>query len=128
MIFFTKLNRKDDKMRLIKPNNYDQYEMKIAYLGDAISHPVRKRIIEHLFQTHTRTNTDFSKLLNLSKPVVAQHMLKLEEAELIKYNYGLHFEKIELKVEAFEELMNFLVDLGVKPSPRPSESINKPEK
>ena len=107
-------------MRLIKPNNYNEFEMKIAYLGDAISHPVRKRIIEYLYQTHTRTSADFSRLLNLSKPVVAQHMLKLEEANLIKYNYDVHFERIELKVEAFEELMNFLTDLGVKPSPKPS--------
>lgn len=104
-------------MRLIKPNNYDTNDMNIAYLGDALSHPVRKRIIEYLFQTHTRTSADFSRLLNLSKPVVAQHMLKLEEANLIKYNYDVHFERIELQVEAFEELMNFLVDLGVKPSP-----------
>ena len=120
MIFLSKLNKKVYKMRLIKPNNYDEFDMKIAYLGDALSHPVRKRIIEHLFETHSRTSADFSRLLNLSKPVISQHMLKLEEADLIRYNYDVHFERIELKVEAFEELMNFLTDLGVKPSPNPS--------
>lgn len=121
MIFLSKLNKKVYKMRLIKPNNYDEFDMKIAYLGDALSHPVRKRIIEHLFETHSRTSADFSRLLNLSKPVISQHMLKLEEADLIRYNYDVHFERIELKVEAFEELMNFLTDLGVKPSPNPSK-------
>jgi DNA-binding transcriptional ArsR family regulator len=103
-------------MRLIKPNNYDETDMKIAYLGDAISHPVRKRIIEHLFVEPSNTRTDFSKLLNLSKPVIGQHIQKLIDAKLIQFNYSLHFERIELKKEAFTELMDFLIDLGVRPS------------
>lgn len=103
-------------MRLIKPNDYDEIDMKIAYLGDAISHPVRKRIIEHLFVTPANTRADFSKLLNLSKPVIGQHIQKLIDAELIQFNYSLHFERIELKTKGFVELMDFLIDLGVRPS------------
>ncbi len=103
-------------MRLIKPNNYDETDMKIAYLGDAISHPVRKRIIEHLFVAPSNTRADFSKLLNLSKPVVGRHIQKLIDAELVEFDYSLHFERIELKKEAFTELMDFLLEIGVQPS------------
>lgn len=106
-------------MRLIKPNNYDEFDMKIAYLGDALSHPVRKRIIEHLFETPFYTKADFSRRLNLSEPVIGRHIQKLTDAKLIQFNYSLHFERIELRTEAFRELMDFLLELGVKPSAPP---------
>ena len=109
-------------MRLIKPNDYDTNDLNIAYLGDALSHPVRKRIIEYLFETHSNTRADFSKLLNLSQPVVGRHIQKLIDAKLVNFNYSLHFERIELNTEAFTELMDFLLDIGVKGSEKVGEN------
>lgn len=96
-------------MRLIKPNDYNGIEMKIAYLGDALSHPVRKRILEHILESNNRTRTDFSRLLNLSKPAIAQHIQKLADADLVRFNYSLHYEEIELVPESFEILLEFLL-------------------
>ena len=115
-------------MRLIKPNNYEVSEMNIAYLGDALSHPVRKRIIHYLHETPSNTRADFSKLFNLSKPVVGQHIQKLVDAGLIRFNYSLHFERIELRPEAFRELMDFLIEVGVEPIKKHSETPEKPQK
>lgn len=108
MNFFPNLNKKVKEMRLVKPNDYSLEDWKIAYTGDALSHPVRKKIIEHLSIHGGNTRTDYSKLMNLSKLSISQHMDKLFLANLIDRHYGVHFESLVLNTEELEHLYDFL--------------------
>ncbi len=100
-------------MRVIKPNNYTDAEMMLSQIGAAISHPVRKRILLEILDNNHLTRTDFSRLMNLSKATISEHLLQLKKANLIRYNYDIHFEEIEFVPEGFALLIQFLRDLGL---------------
>jgi|SRR6218665_3467990 len=95
-------------MRLIKPNDYGTEDFQIAFLGDALSHPVRKKIIEHLHNEGGFSKADYSKLMNLSKVSISQHINKLMAAKLIDKNYSTHFEVLSLRKEELEVMYEFL--------------------
>ncbi len=95
-------------MRLIKPNDYDVEDFQIAFLGDAFSHPVRKKIIEHLHEEGGFSKADYSKLMNLSKVVVGRHIKKLKEAKLIKSEYFVHHEILSLDTTELEVMYEFI--------------------
>jgi len=95
-------------MRLIKPNDYNVEDFQIAYVGDAFSHPVRKKIIEHLHEEGGFSKADYSRLMNLSKVVVARHIEKLKAAKLIKSEYFVHHEILVLDTQELEVMYDFL--------------------
>ncbi len=56
---------------------------KTVKIGDAISNPIRIKII-HLLNNAPMNIYELAKTLNLSRPVIYTHLKKLEEADLVK--------------------------------------------
>ena len=54
-----------------------------AKMGDALSNPVRIKII-YLLNKKPMNIYELAKTLNLSRPVVYTHLKKLEEADLVE--------------------------------------------
>ena len=77
-------------MRQFKPNNYTLEDFEVTVIGEAMCHPVRKRIIQLLKANKDLTNTRLSKILNLSKPSVTGHLSKLSDANIVSYKYNIH--------------------------------------
>lgn len=98
-------------MRAIKPNNYTLEDFQVAIIGEAICHPARKRIIQLLKSNKNLTNTKLSKILNLSKPAVTRHLLKLSEANIINYKYNIHEFKIKLNTDGFNKMEQFIAEM-----------------
>lgn len=98
-------------MRAIKPNNYTLEDFQVTIIGEAICHPARKRIIQLLKSNRNLTNTKLSKILNLSKPAVTGHLLKLSEANIINYKYNIHEFKIKLNTDGFKKMEQFITEI-----------------
>lgn len=98
-------------MRAIKPNNYTLEDFQVTIIGEAICHPARKRIIQLLKSNRNLTNTKLSKILNLSKPAVTGHLLKLSEANIINYKYNIHEFKIKLNTDGFKKMEQFISEI-----------------
>ncbi len=56
---------------------------KTVKIGDALSNPVRIKII-HLLNKKPMNIYELAKTLNLSRPVIYAHLKKLEEADLVE--------------------------------------------
>ncbi len=56
---------------------------KTAKIGDALSNPVRIKII-HLLNKRPMNIYELAKTLNLSRPVIYTHLKKLEDADLVE--------------------------------------------
>ena len=54
-------------MGAIKPNNYNDTELNISRLTDAIGHPIRTRMLELIKQNPFITQTQLEILLPLSR-------------------------------------------------------------
>jgi predicted transcriptional regulator len=98
-------------MRAFKPNNYTAEDFEITVIGEAICHPARKRIIQLLKTNKNLTNTRLSKILNLSKPAVTKHLLKLSEANIVSYKYTIHEFKIRLNTNGFNKMEQFIMEM-----------------
>ncbi len=95
-------------MGAIKPNNYTQNELNVALIADAISHPIRKRMVEILHNEIFMRNIDFAKQFKLTKPTIQNHLQKLKNAGLIHCIYHTHFYEIKLNANNFSELIAFI--------------------
>ena len=99
-------------MGATKENNYNEKEIEIAYLCDAIAHPARKRIVDLLSKHHFCRNVELTSLLNLSPTAVMNHLIKLKRAELIEIKYGMHHYKVILNFQRLEVLIDYLSSLS----------------
>ena len=108
-IFFSNiLNGKQRFMGAIKENNYNEKELEIAYLCDAIAHPARKRIVDLLYKYQFCRNIDLADSLNLSPTAIMNHLTKLKRADLIHIQYGMHHYKVILNSKKIKVLINYL--------------------
>lgn len=101
-------------MGAIKPNNYNDTELDISRLTDAIGHPVRTRMLELIKQNPSITQTQLDILLPLSRNAVHNHLNKLKKAELVIENYRTHFFPLEINWSKVNILKTFLEDLSDK--------------
>ena|SRR6056297_3688185 len=97
---------------------YTDHQTDLAALLDALSHPARLQIVEHLALYKECPAGKISEKLPLSKSTVSQHMTKLKEAGLITCSpYGIcqHYELNDEKVVgAIEALQAFLKTISEK--------------
>ena len=97
---------------------YTNTQTDLAVLLDALSHPARLQIVDHLAQYDECPAGKISEKLPLSKSAVSQHMAKLKEAGLISCSpYGIcqHYKLNDEKVvEAIDALNGFLQNLNEK--------------
>ena len=97
---------------------YTNTQTDLAAVLDALSHPARLQIVEHLAQYDECPAGKISEKLPLSKSTVSQHMTKLKEAGLITCSpYGIcqHYKLNDEKVvEAIEALNGILQKLNEK--------------
>ena len=99
-------------MRRFKPNkNYTLEDFEVTVIGEAICHPARKQIIQLVKANKNLTNTRLSKILNLSKPAVAKHLIKLSDANIVNYKYNIHEFKIKLNTNGFNKMEQFIVEM-----------------
>ncbi|MFO8235019.1 MAG: metalloregulator ArsR/SmtB family transcription factor [Bacteroidales bacterium] len=98
---------------------YTNNQTDLAVLLDALSHPARLQIVEHLAQYDECPAGKISKKLPLSKSTVSQHMAKLKEAGLISCSpYGIchHYKLNEDRItEAFKAVQVFLKKIKERP-------------
>ena len=93
-------------------NEYSEFIIQFASLLNALSHPARLTIVEHLAGYKECSAGTISKKLPICKSTVSQHMAKLREAGLIVCNqqgtcleYRLNEKKIEDTWELFKSFM-----------------------
>jgi ArsR family transcriptional regulator, arsenate/arsenite/antimonite-responsive transcriptional repressor len=90
---------------------YNDSFTELAAALQALAHPARLQVVEHLAKYHECPAGAISKELPLSKSTVSQHMAKLREAGLITcspngvcLNYRLNHEKLN---EVFHQVETF---------------------
>lgn len=86
-------------MGLIKPNNYDQEELKFARIANALSHPARTRIIRFIREEMIVTQASLIMQLNLNKTSVNRHINCLRRANLLLNEYQIHYEILHVNEE-----------------------------
>ena len=91
------------KTELFTTENLD-----IALLSRAFADPARVRIVEILRKTSDCRNTDLSKILQLSKSTIFDHLMKLKQAELVHFKYHDTGYLVSLEKTRFDILINFL--------------------
>lgn len=101
-------------MGAIKPNNYNDTELNISRLTDAIGHPIRTRMLELIKQNPFITQTQLEIMLPLSRNAIYNHLNKLKKAELVTENYQTHFFPLEINWSKVDTLKIFLEDLSDK--------------
>lgn len=91
---------------------YSEVHLQFASLLDALSHPARLKVVEHLAGYYECPAGTISKKLPLCKSTVSQHMAKLREVGLISCNaqgacqeYKLNEEKLEEFIDMFNSFM-----------------------
>jgi DNA-binding transcriptional ArsR family regulator len=97
---------------------YNKTFIELAVALQALAHPARLQIVEHLAKYHECPAGAISSELPLSKSTVSQHMAKLREAGLIScspagicQNYKLNENRLNeviQQMETFGETINFL--------------------
>jgi ArsR family transcriptional regulator, arsenate/arsenite/antimonite-responsive transcriptional repressor len=90
---------------------YNEDFVEIANTLQALAHPARIQVIEHLAKYHQCPAGEISNKLPISKSTVSQHMSKLREAGFISgcqdgvcQNYRLNHETL---YEVIEQLTRF---------------------
>ncbi len=95
-------------MRLIKPDHFEPEELNFSKVADALSHPVRRRILELLLETSIKTKAELCSYVNLSKVALYKHVQVLKDAGLITYQYRIHFQEIRLNTNSLDCLQHFI--------------------
>ena len=106
-------------METIKKYTHTQSDLSI--LLDALSHPARLQIVEHLAQYEKCPAGKISEKLPLSKSTVSQHMTKLKEAGLITcspqgicQHYRLNDERVREALQLLGIFLEKLTNKGEK--------------
>ncbi|SFM20441.1 ArsR/SmtB family transcription factor [Methanolobus profundi] len=82
----------------------------ITTLGEAISHPVRLKLL-YLLSERERYVYDLAKDLDLSRQVVQLHLKRLEKAGFVESD--LRLEDNDNRAKKFFKLKEFDVNLGI---------------
>jgi ArsR family transcriptional regulator, arsenate/arsenite/antimonite-responsive transcriptional repressor len=97
--------------------SYKETFIDVAEALQALAHPARLQVIEHLAKYHECPAGQISNELPISKSTVSQHMTKLREAGFIVsnqdglcQNYRLNHKKLN---EAFQQMATFAEYLAV---------------
>lgn len=113
------------------PEKYNETFVELATNLQALAHPARLQIVEHLAKYHECPAGSISSELPLSKSTVSQHMAKLREAGLIScnpsgvcQNYWLNMEKLNEVIHQLESLGDY-VNLLSKAKTNCKKSVNK---
>jgi ArsR family transcriptional regulator, arsenate/arsenite/antimonite-responsive transcriptional repressor len=95
----------------MESKNYKDNFVEIAAALQALAHPARLQVLEHLAKYHQCPAGEISNELPISKSTVSQHMSKLREAGFISscqdgvsQNYRLNHEKLK---EVMKHLKKF---------------------
>ncbi|SHI57024.1 DNA-binding transcriptional regulator, ArsR family [Tangfeifania diversioriginum] len=110
---------------------YNESFIELAAALQALAHPARLQIVEHLAKYHECPAGAISSELPLSKSTVSQHMAKLREAGLIScspagicQNYKLNENRLNEVIQQMESFGD-AVNLLAKEKIRCKNSINK---
>lgn len=95
-------------MGIIKDNNYSTEELQFARIGRALSHPVRRKIIDRLQREIIARHYDLTRDLNLSLASISSHLEKLKDANLIVEKYEMHYHEIYLNPDGFKLMRTYL--------------------
>ncbi len=90
----------------------------------ALSHPVRRRIIEML-RTGPRASGDIASAFDMSWPTITGHLNALKEAGLVSPERTGQTIRYRLEISAVEEALAFLMDIagtGRPADPPPEET------
>jgi ArsR family transcriptional regulator len=93
----------------MEQKEYTKNLSRLANLLDALSHPARLQVLEHLAKYKECPAGAISEKLPLSKSTVSQHMTKLKEAGFIDCNpQGIcqNYRLNELKLNELKELFS----------------------
>ncbi|MCQ6963804.1 ArsR/SmtB family transcription factor [Methanolobus chelungpuianus] len=82
----------------------------ITDIGEAISHPVRLKLL-YLLSERERYVYDLAKDLNLSRQVVQLHLKRLENAGFVESD--LRLEDNDMRAKKFFKLKDFDVRIGI---------------
>lgn len=93
-----------------KTNLFTIENLDIALLSRAFAHPARVRIVELLRENSDCRNTDLSRILQLSKSTIYDHLMKLKQAELVHFKYHETGYLVSLEKSRFSKLISFLED------------------
>jgi ArsR family transcriptional regulator, arsenate/arsenite/antimonite-responsive transcriptional repressor len=110
---------------------YSEIFIELAASLQALAHPARLQIVEHLAKYHECPAGAISSELPLSKSTVSQHMAKLREAGLIScnpdgvcQNYRLNMEKLNEVIHQLESFGDY-VEILSKTKTNCKKSVNK---
>ncbi len=95
-----------------KTKHFTQNEKDIAIIGRAISHPARIRILEILYHQEWCRNTELSAALHLSPSSVHNHLQKLREAKIIRFDFLPTFYKISLNEVGLVNLKDWSISIS----------------
>jgi DNA-binding transcriptional ArsR family regulator len=110
---------------------YNETFIELAAALQALAHPARLQIVEHLAKYHECPAGAISSELPLSKSTVSQHMAKLREAGLIScspagicQNYKLNENRLNEMIQQMESFGD-VVNVLSKSKSNCKNSINK---
>jgi ArsR family transcriptional regulator, arsenate/arsenite/antimonite-responsive transcriptional repressor len=91
---------------------YNETFIELATFLQALAHPARLQIIEHLAKYHECPARAISSELPLSKSTVSQHMAKLREAGIISCSPNGVCQNYRLNTEKLNEVIHQLGSFG----------------
>jgi ArsR family transcriptional regulator, arsenate/arsenite/antimonite-responsive transcriptional repressor len=92
--------------------NYKENFVEIAMALQALAHPARLQVIEHLAKYHQCPAGEISNELPISKSTVSQHMSKLREEGFISSCQDGTSQNYRLNHERLNEVIQQLALLG----------------
>lgn len=94
-------------MPVSKTDLFTPNEIKLAFIGRALSHPARIRIFELINANGYVKFNDLVNELQLTQTSVSNHIKKLKEADLIRIQYAPNYFQISLKQNSFKSIISF---------------------
>ena len=96
-----------------KAGKFTAYEIKLADIGKALSHPARIKILKILSEMNICITGDIVNLLPLAQSTVSQHLKELQRVGLIrgeiegpKTCYCINEPVLRLAKESLSEMLN----------------------
>lgn len=88
-----------------KTYQYSKTELQTAKIARALSHPARIRIIKILSENKFVRNIDLTHELSLVSSTVHDHLIKLQDADLIDFNFRPNCYLIRLKNDPMDQIL-----------------------
>lgn len=83
----------------------------IVYIGEALAHPLRIKLL-YLLSQRERYIYELSKDLNLSRQVIDLHLKRLEKAGFVESD--LRLEENDIRTKKFYKLKEFDLELNIE--------------